>query len=513
MFFTQPLHRNAQQQADHVATICGDRSYTHAQLVERVARLAGGLGRRGVSADDRVAVLALNSDKYLQVAYALAWADAVIVPLNFRWSAKEIAFALGETGTRMLMVDNAFLELATAAVELTPSVETVLYCGDGGAPPGMESIDAVVAESAPVSDAMRPAQAPAGVFYTGGTTGVAKGVMLSARNLFASALGAVAAGAAVRGGRVLHAAPMFHLADYASTVMYTMLGGSHVFIPTFEPTAVLHAISEHGVTDALLVPTMLQMIADHPSLDGFDLSTLRHVTYGASPMSAPQLERARRTFPAAEFVQAYGMTELSPVATILNNEFHADPVRGRSAGRAAPHALVKVVDDQGNETTRGSVGQIVVSGEHVMLGYWGQPELTASAIRDGWMQTGDGGYMDDDGFVYLVDRIKDMIISGGENVYSVEVENAVATHPAVAQCAVIGLPDDQWGERVHAVVSLVPGAHLDLDQLRAHCRAHIAGYKLPRGLEIVDEFPMSGAGKILKRELRDRHAGMTSGAN
>jgi acyl-CoA synthetase (AMP-forming)/AMP-acid ligase II len=217
------------------------------------------------------------------------------------------------------------------------------------------------------------------------------------------------------------------------------------------------------------------------------------------------LDRARKVFASAAFTQAYGMTELSPTTTILTDEDHGDPVLRRSAGRAAPYARVKIVDDRDVEVPRGTVGEIVAAGEHVMLGYWKQPEATAEAVRAGWMHTGDGGYMDERGYVYVVDRIKDMIISGGENVYSVEVENVIAKHPAVAQVAVIGVADDVWGERVHAVLTLAPGATLDLDELRAFCKQQIAGYKSPRSLEIVTGLPLSGAGKILKRTLRAQH--------
>jgi acyl-CoA synthetase (AMP-forming)/AMP-acid ligase II len=235
------------------------------------------------------------------------------------------------------------------------------------------------------------------------------------------------------------------------------------------------------------------------------VSSIAQLFYGASPISDALLVRARAVLSGAKFIQGYGMTELSPVATLLEDADHDDPQLRRSAGRAAPHALVKVVDPDGNEVPRGTVGEIVCSGDHVMLGYWNKPQETAAAVRDGWMHTGDGGYMDERGYVFVVDRIKDMIITGGENVYSAEVENVIAQHPAVAQCAVIGVADAQWGERVHAVVALVPGAELTVEELREHCRAQIAGYKCPRSLEIVTEFPMSAAGKILKRELRERH--------
>jgi acyl-CoA synthetase (AMP-forming)/AMP-acid ligase II len=305
-----------------------------------------------------------------------------------------------------------------------------------------------------------------------------------------------------RGGRLLHCAPMFHLADIAAWNMGQLLGTTHVIVPSFEPVAVCRAITTHGVTDALLVPTMIQMVADHPGTPDHDLGGLRHVMYGASPISEAVLDRASKVFYGAEFTQAYGMTELSPIATLLVPEDHQDPVLRRSAGRAVVDLEVRIVDPDDVELPRGEVGEVVARGDSVMQGYWNRPEETAAALRGGWMHTGDGGYMDPDGYVFIVDRIKDMIVTGGENVYSVEVEKAIALHPAVASCAVIGVPDDAYGERVHAVVVLQPGASLTADELTDSCREHIANYKLPRTVEIVDALPVSGAGKILKRELR-----------
>ena len=275
----------------------------------------------------------------------------------------------------------------------------------------------------------------------------------------------------------------------------------------FSATGVLAAITEHEVTDALLVPTMIQMLVDDPQVAASNLSTVQHLVYGASPISEALLERSRKVFPAAGFTQAYGMTELSPVATLLGPADHDNPALRRSAGRAAPHVEVRVVDDHDNEVRRGEVGEIVVRGDNVMLGYWNRPDDTAAAIRDGWMHTGDGGRMDEAGYLFIVDRIKDMIITGGENVYSAEVENALASHPAVAACAVIGVPDSGWGERVHAVVLLLPGHQATEADIRQHCKSLIAGYKSPRSVEFVDTLPMSGAGKILKRELRKQYWG------
>jgi acyl-CoA synthetase (AMP-forming)/AMP-acid ligase II len=295
---------------------------------------------------------------------------------------------------------------------------------------------------------------------------------------------------------------MFHLADGAAWTARNCLGGTHVMVAGFTPAGVAAAIEAHRVTEVLLVPTMIQMLVDDPACADADLSSLRHLLYGASPISEAVLERAAKRLPTVEFTQAYGMTELSPVATLLGPAEHGVERLRRSAGRAAPHAEVRIVDPDDNEVPTGATGEIVCRGGHVMLGYWKRPQETAAALRGGWMHSGDGGYLDADGYLFVVDRIKDMIVSGGENVYSAEVENALAAHPGVAACAVIGVPDEQWGERVHAVVVRAPGTTATEDELRDHVRALIASYKTPRSVEFVEALPLSGAGKVLKRELR-----------
>lgn len=506
MYLTQGLHRAAQQTPDLAATIYGDRVRTWTEVHDRVSRLASALRTLGVQDDECVAILSLNSDRYSEYLFAVAWADAVINPVNIRWSAAEIAYSLVDSRTKVLFVDDRFTAMLPALKELTPDLSVVIHCGDGPTPEGALSYEHLIATHEPVDDARRDGDSLAGIFYTGGTTGHPKGVMLSNQNLMLSALGAAAgSNFMTSGGRVLHAAPMFHLADLATWNVRNTLGGTHVIIPMFDPGAVAQAIEEHQVTDMLLVPTMIQMLVDSPAAKQADLSSLAHLIYGGSPISDAVLERARNALPSAGFTQGYGMTELSPMATFLVPEDHDDPTLRRSGGRAAPHAEVHIVDLDDHVVPRGEVGEIIVRGGQVMLGYWEKPEETAAVLKNGWMHTGDGGYMDEHGYVYIVDRIKDMIVSGGENVYSAEVENALAQHPAVAQCAVIGVPDDEYGERVHAVVVLAPGASMDHDELRAHCKALIAGYKTPRSSEFVDALPMSGAGKILKRELRAQH--------
>ena len=503
MNLTQGLHRAVQQDPNGIATVCAGRTRTHAQSVDRISRLAAGLTNCGVEDGERAAILSLNSDRYHEFLAATLWAGGVVVPVNLRWSIAEIAESLSEVDARVLVVDDAFAGQVAGIRAAHPRLEYVIHAGDAPRPAGALSFERLIADNDPIADARRGDDVLAAVFYTGGTTGRSKGVMLSHANLLTSALGVLASEHFLSpGGVYLHAAPMFHLADLAAWTCQLLRGGTHVMVPTFEPVAVLAAIAEHSVTDVLLVPTMIQLLVDHPRIDEFDLTSLRRVVYGASPMSEGVLNRAIKALPNATFTQAYGMTELSPCATLLLPADHEHPVHRRSAGRAVLHGQVRIVGPDDVEVPRGTVGEIVASGGHVMLGYWNRPEETAHALRGGWMHTGDGGAMDDAGYVYIADRIKDMIITGGENVYSVEVENVLALHPAVATCAVIGVPDETWGERVHAVVVPVSGNTPDIDELTAFCRARMAGYKTPRSMEIVEALPLSAAGKVLKRELR-----------
>ncbi|MES2148960.1 MAG: long-chain-fatty-acid--CoA ligase [Pseudomonadota bacterium] len=507
MYLTQSLHRAATLHPKRTATVHGARRRSYAELAERVARLAGALQSIGLQPDDRIGMLALNSDRYLEYYLGSYWAGCVVNPANIRWSAAEIAFSLDDCETRVLIVDDQFLPMVPELRQRAACLTRLIYAGDGATPEGMLSFEDMIAASAPIPDTGRSGDDLAGVFYTGGTTGFPKGVMLGHGGLYINALTIAAEGATQEGSTGLHAAPMFHLACIG--VMNAMLVHccTHVFLPAFAPGAVLQTIEKESIATALLVPTMVQMTVDHPDADRHDLSSLRNVLYGASPISEAVIDRAMAKLPNANFFQAYGMTELSPAATMLTPFYHTPEGRKqgkiRSAGRPTFCAEVRIFNEDDQEVARGEVGEIVVRGPGVMLGYWKRPDDTRAALRGGWMHTGDAGRMDQDGYVFIVDRIKDMIVTGGENVYSAEVENAVQQHPAVAACAVIGIPDDKWGETVHAVVVLKAGANATAQQIAEHCKGLIANYKVPRSSVFVDTLPLSGAGKVLKNKLRE----------
>lgn len=510
MYMTQGLQRHMQQRPNATAIRYQGRSLTFAQLGDRVARLAGALKGLGVTSGERVAMLSLNSQRYIEYYQAVPWADAVLNPVNIRWSAAEIIYSLDDSQTCVLIVDDAFQKLGAQVAVEAQSIRLVIYAGDGETPESMLNYETLLATHEPVADAHRCGDALLGIFYTGGTTGFPKGVMLSHNNMGISALAnqdRVGYGAHTR---YLHAMPMFHLADLAAMVVLFISGGMHIVLPSFKPQEVLEQISQERASDTLLAPTMLQMLLDWRQANlasaALDLSSLREITYGASAITPALLDRARQTFPMAQFAQGYGMTEMAPGITMLGAEYHCEEHQrsGKmySAGLPISCVEIRIADAEDREVPRGTVGEILVRGPNVMLGYWKKPEATAEALRGGWMHTGDGGYMDEDGFIYICDRLKDMIVSGGENIFTAEVENAIVNLTGVAQAAVIGIPSDKWGETVHAVIILKPGASVSADDVVAHCRERIAGYKVPRSIEFRDALPMSSVGKVLKNELR-----------
>ncbi|HYK84478.1 MAG TPA: long-chain-fatty-acid--CoA ligase [Ktedonobacteraceae bacterium] len=494
------------------AIVCGDTHYTWNEFDQRTDALARGLASLGVQRGDRIAVVMLNCHRYLELYYACARMGAVIVPLNIRLARSEIVFILNDSETKVLVVDKTFASYVTGR-DTFPTVETILYNGDE-TPEGMLSYEELLKTGTQIqqsADQEMEDNDISGLYYTGGTTGRAKGVMLSHKNVVSNAFHMIMAASYTGQDIYLHAGPMFHLADVASIFAMTMVGGCHVFIPLFNPVALLETVQREHVTATLLVPTMINALLNHPAVDNYDISSLRRITYGGSPMPLELLKKGLQKW-GPLFVQAYGMTEAAPLLTMLDPQdcsIDGTPEQVRrlaSCGKESLGVEVRVVSTDGRDVQPGEIGEIIARGPNIMLGYWRMPEATTAAIVDGWYHTGDLATIDEENFIYIVDRAKDMIISGGENIYCVEVENALYTHPAVLEAAVVGIPDETWGESVHAIIVCKSGMSVSRDELIAHVRTQIASYKVPRSIEFQAEaLPKSGAGKILKRDLREKY--------
>src|SRR5262245_47469796 len=505
-YLTQGLRRAVQINRSGIATIFGERRRTWSDVLDRVRRFAGALHALGLSQGGRVAILALNSDDYLELHYAVPWAGGALVPINTRLAPAEVRYILDDATPEIVVCDDACRALIASDL---PPVKAKVHLGATAPPAAWLPYERLIADSAPAADAERRDNDLAGIFYTGGSTGKAKGVMLSHDNLISNAMNAIALVGYDRTSSYLHAAPMFHLADGMATFAMTMVGGTHVMIPKFDARACLEALARYKITNVTLVPAMIAMMVNHPDAATFDLTALRQIQFGASPMQDATLQRAVELWPDVLFLHGWGMTELAPIGSALPFDLRAPAVAGarmRSCGQGILNCEVKIVDGEGRELPRGSVGELVIRGPNVMLGYWNKPAETAAALRDGWLYTGDAAAMDEDGFITIVDRLKDMIISGGENIYSTEVENAIAAFPGVGEVAVIGIPDERWGEIVHAIVVARANAKLDPESIRAHCRTLIAGYKVPRSIEIrTAPLPLSGSGKVHKPTLREEY--------
>jgi long-chain acyl-CoA synthetase len=429
-----------------------------------------------------------NCHRYLEIYQAVPGAGMVLVPLNQRHTDAELRYALEDAGAKVLFAGRP-------VADLPPCVEAVIEVG--------EAYEALLASAAPADFPDHIGEEDlAGLFYTGGTTGAAKGVMLTHRNLVANAMHLQLCRPFSPATVWLVTAPLFHLAGSIAVLSTVWNAGRHVVLAAFDPGAVLDLIERERVTATLVVPSMLAAMNEEQLARPRDVSSLELVSFGGAPSATATLRRAHEAFPGARLLHIYGATETAPIATtLLGVEDVLDTARAQSCGQPAVGVDVEIRTTDGGRAAAGDVGEVVVRGPNVMGAYWNKPRETADALEDGWYRTGDLGYMDEEAFVFLVDRAKDMIVSGGENVYSTEVEDVLYRHPAVLEAAVFGVPDAKWGEAVHAVV--VPRAPVTADELIAHCRAAIGAYKVPRRIDLrAQPLPKSGAGKVLKRKLR-----------
>ena len=493
---------------DPAVTFLG-RTQSWSNFADRARRQGAALRDLGIGEGDRVAVLALNSARFMEAFYGPLYADGVMVPLNYRWAVPEMIQCMEDCTPAVLLVDENHIEQARGIMDACDFLKHLIFIGEGATPEGFLDYEALLAAADSDIRSNRSGNNLAALFYTGGTTGRSKGVMLSHANLYANSVGAIKSYEVPRDQNFLKSAPIFHLAAGARVYALAMVNNHAVLMQRFDPREAQRLIEEMRVDDAMLVPSMMNMIFNAPDFGEFDLSSLRRIAYGAAPMSLGLLRRVMTALPDVAFYQGYGATETSPLISTLHPRVH-DPEgplvdKLSSVGLPAAHCDVRVVTPDGSTCAVGVVGEVAVRGPNVMMGYWNMPEKTAEAIVDGWYHTGDGGYFDADGYLFLVDRIKDMIISGGENVYCGEVENALSDHPAVKDCAVIGVPHPKWGEAVHAVIVLMDGQSASAQELIDHCRARIAGYKCPKSVSFIDQMPLSGANKVLKTELRAMH--------
>jgi long-chain acyl-CoA synthetase len=495
--------------ADDLAMWDGDSRFTFEQLARRVDSLVGALKRRGVGRGDRVAILDVNSHRYAEAYYACAQAGMMLVPLNSRLAAAELKYILNDAGAKAILISDAFFPVWEDVSPSLSATETVLAYGKGPYPNGAVDYEEALRSAEPESACAEVELGDiAQIYYTSGTTGEPKGVCLTYGNMIASAFDSIVGLGLTYRDVWLHAAPMFHLVDAWSVWSMPMIGAPQVTV-AFAPERTMEVIQRTQATGVGLPPTLINMMANHPKIGSYDLSSLRFIMYGGSPTPLGILQQAAKAIPTA-YIHGYGITETSGITTLARpEEFFPEGTAEQvkltaSAGRAVPHIQLAVCDDDGRHLPTGQVGEVIVSGARVMQGYWNKPKATAEALVDGWYHTGDMGYLDDRQRLFIVDRKKDMIISGGENVYSVEVEDALSTHPAVLEVAVIGVPDPAWGEAVKAVVVLRDGASATERELLDHCRQRIAGYKVPKSIDFSTEpLPKTGPGKVAKRRLRE----------
>ena len=494
----------ARQRAGRVALLSGSRRISYSELDDRARRVGNGLRALKLDQRSRVAILCGNRHEFFEIWQGASMAGHVLTPINARLAAREITFILNDSKARLLFVDQAFHGLVQEIAGELPAVQQIFTLGKHLEWPSYSDWrDGQSADQPPPSSLPPPFPDDTVVqMYTSGTTGFPKGVELSHASVLACVRSMMGLAAWPPGEVALVTAPLFHTAGSAWAHCALQSGGTVVLLEELSPQAVLSAIENHRVSEALLVPALIRMVLDSPRCASTDFSTLRRILYGASPIPVSSLRQAMQVF-SCDFEQGYGLTEsVGPVA-MLRPQDHDGGRKMQSCGKAVPGMVIHVVDTDGNECATNEVGEIILQGPQLMKAYWNRPDDTRDAIRAGWLHTGDAGYFDADGYLYIHDRLKDMIVSGGENIYPAEVEGVLAACSGIADVAVIGVPDERWGEAVKALVMLQPGSETSARDIAAYARQHMAGFKCPKSIDFVDLIPRNPSGKILKKDLRE----------
>ncbi|GAB3318860.1 acyl-CoA synthetase [Geodermatophilus aquaeductus] len=505
------LHRSARRYPDKLAVVAGDLRITYAEFDAAVNRCAHALSARGLEKGDRLALLSHNCWQFAVLAFATAKLGIVLVPVNFMLGPDEIAYVLRHSGARGIVSEDALAptaEKALAAAGIDDGTRGWIALSGASPAAGWEDVDDWWREGDPsVPDVLVADDDPLRLMYTSGTESRPKGVMLSSRSLITQYVSCIVDGGMSSDDIEVHALPMYHCAQldcFFSVDVY--LGATSVILPGPDPATLLATIAREGVTKLFCPPTVWISLLRHPDFDTTDLSSLRKGYYGASPMPVEVLRELQRRLPDVQLWNFYGQTEMAPLATILRP--HEQVQRAGSAGRAALDVETQLVDDEGRPVAPGEIGEIVHRSPHAALGYYADEEKTAEAFRGGWFHSGDLGVMTADGYLSVVDRKKDMIKTGGENVASREVEEAIYELDGVAEVAVFGITHPYWVEAVTAVVVPKPGATLTSDDVQTHARERLAPYKRPKYVVLAGGLPKNPSGKILKRQLRDEHAAL-----
>lgn len=497
------------------AVVCGELRMDYEGFAKRVWKLAHGLKSLGLEKGDRVAILHENCHVYLEAYFAAAHLGVILVSLNFRLSSNELEMILNDSEAKALIVQTEFRDSVQDVFEKVSSLETLIWTQGGPDSPGKQEYDYESLlnsqpETPPPPVSLKDEDV-AHLYYTSGTTGRPKGVMLTHKNVKSHALGAIAEFQMRDSDHWFHVAPLFHLADAWATFAVTWAGGKHVIVPAFDPLRVLEMIQREKITLTNLIPTMLNMMVNHPKVGEFDFSSLRVLLSGGAPIAPEVVRKIIETF-KCDYIQTYGMTETSPYLTLSILKEHLkglswdEQLRFKaSTGREFINVSLKVVDANGDEVAKDNeqVGEIIVKGDIVTPGYWRLPEETSKAIRNGWLHTGDLAVVNEEEYVTIVDRKKDMILTGGENVYSTEVENVLYMHEDILEAAVIGVPDPKWGEAVMACVVLKPERETTQEAVIDFCKTKLAHYKAPKMITFLETLPRTGSGKIFKKGLRD----------